>query len=83
VEREGEGHMIERIVIKTTYPCCGGQSRLSAITALPKEGYTRRCFECGTVWDVRRYSTPFLEDGFIHRLEWQDVAGREYRQRYG
>lgn len=74
---------METLTLSTTYPCCAGKARLVAIVALPKQNYTRRCPGCGTVWDVRRVSTPFLTDCFVHRLEWQDMAGREYQQRYG
>lgn len=75
--------MIPTITVKATYPCCGKQARLTVLTDFPKEAYTRRCRECETTWDIRRSSIPFLGDGFIHRLEWQDTAGREYQQRYG
>lgn len=75
--------MIPKRPIRTVYPCCDRRARFSALADFPTETYIRRCRECETTWAIRRKSMPFLTDGIIDILEWQDTKGREYMQRYG
>lgn len=45
-------------LLHTTFPCCGGKSRFTAVEAVPKEAYDRTCRRCGQEWTVRRTTLP-------------------------
>lgn len=60
-----------RRVLNTTYPCCGGRSRIVALALLPRETYERQCPRCGQKWGIER--RPLRQDSImaIDKLEWE------------
>jgi hypothetical protein len=71
--------------LRTTYPCCGGQSRLSAHTEIPRESYMRICPQCHTTYLVERRTLqqPIAAGIIIDQLDWTDTATWLYIRKYG
>ncbi len=70
--------------IRTVYPCCPRKAFLHALTALPRECYTRTCPECHTTYVVKRRTLTASTDPIIvDALDWLDTATLLYTRHYG
>lgn len=61
---------MEKITLKTVYPCCEGPARIVAVVDSPRETYTRKCPDCGKRWEVERRSVGATKASRIDILEW-------------
>jgi hypothetical protein len=45
------------VLLRSTYPCCGGRCTIRVVEDSAKDTITRRCLKCKAVWIVTRTMT--------------------------
>jgi hypothetical protein len=67
------------LLLRSKYPCCGGNTRFRATFFVPKETYSRTCPRCGARYEVERATLKQTERwdvcGRIDKLDWTRVSG--------